>query len=325
MIISNERLHFCMRQIGELLRRGDSMAEAIAKLQQATDTTYISEISAINLLVQRGEVPTIKVERSGLLAASNKVVGIVRKQQGDIRAAFIGLYDLFLRNPRRFNTLIAGSAGLMVYLLTVLIFAVIMASIYIIFVLPQFDNLFQNSGAELPIFTKLVFSFARGYGSVTLLLLLLLILAPIICLQTMRGSMRRLEFIHGFLLHLPLIGRAAMEYNNYLALCLLRIFNLAGISDQNALHILGADYTKNISRRNNAEYVSSSLMVSMKLGTYAYELQQQLEFKDSCGETPLNSFKDIVSIVGIVLVACVVGCLVFAMYLPIFQSGKIVG
>ena len=103
---SLERLLFCLRQTGELLKRGDTLPEAMEKLEQANAAEYRNEISAVNSLVQQGSLPTLGLPHNSLLAAANKIFGVVKQQQGDLRATFLGIYELLLQNPQRFNKLL---------------------------------------------------------------------------------------------------------------------------------------------------------------------------------------------------------------------------
>ncbi len=323
--ISTQRLLFCLRQVGVRVGRGDSLQDAVAKLEHAAESNYKQEITAINALLQQGSLPTLGVTQNHLLAALNKIFGIVREHHGDLQAAFVGVYELFLQNPKKFNKQIAESTGLMSYLIGVVAVALITASIYLIYVLPEMETVFHNFGAELPRITGLLLSVSRGYAGLVVIPLLLLIAFPVFGLQQLRRKIARLQHVHGVAVHVPLLGRAATEYNRYLSLCLLRIFRVAGLSDQQSVDLLKQHYGYVLSQNNAAKEADSAIAVSMKLGTFDDELQYQLTQHESYNDEAFNNFKDIVSIVSIVVAACVVGALVLAMYLPIFQIGKLVG
>jgi type IV pilus assembly protein PilC len=260
-----------------------------------------------------------------MLAALNKIFGIVRQQKGDLHKAFLGMHELFLNNPRRFHKLTADTTGLMLYLIGIVVLAVVTASIYLIFVLPEFENLFRNQGAELPMATALLLQLSQGPASSIFLLLLVLILSPAIVLNQLRSKINRLEFVGGFVRRIPLLGCVADEYNYYLSLCLLRIFDMAGLREEQALNILKQQYVITVSGGDDARHTDAALATAIQMGTFSYELQHQLEQHQSCGDDEFDNFKDAVSISGIVVVASIVGVLVMAMYLPIFQLGKILG
>jgi len=171
----NARVRNIMGQVRDRVRGGTSLAAALAQQPQSFNRLYVG-------LVRAGEA-------GGTLGDTLERLAVLlereRSMASTIQSAMI--YPALL---------VVASIGSIVLLLT--------------YVLPQFVPLFEQSGAELPLSTRIVMGagdFTTEYGP---WLLGFLVLAAIAFRQWLQNPVRRLPFDR-LLLRLPIFGRLVRE------------------------------------------------------------------------------------------------------------------
>ena len=231
----------------------------------------------------------------------------------------------------------------MSYPLFLLSVSVLVIMVMMFIVLPKFSDIYQSFDAQLPYFTQLVIDFANGIQQNGLIVLLALMIGYFIFLYFFKKryqlSIDRLK------LRLPLFGQLIQSR------CLMQIFHTLAITQQAGIPLLkgliasanitGNDYYRDIIRKmiNGIEQgnafsqmlssyfpklcvqlvhvgeESGSLDVMLNNLSLYYQQQNQ-----TLTDNLVKSFEPLL----MSFLALIIGGLVIAMYLPIFQMGDVI-
>jgi type IV pilus assembly protein PilC len=233
------------------------------------------------------------------------------------------------------------------YPAAVIAVAIIVSSILLIYVIPQFEGVFKSFGADLPAFTRMVVDashFMQDYG---IYLLLLLIGAIVGIIMVKKRSSRFAYFIDRISLKLPIVG-GILEQAAIARFCrTLAVTFAAGVPLVDALKIVsGATgnrvYDLAAARIREDVSVGHQLQMAMQqvgvfppmviqmaaIGEESGSLDEMLVKVAEAYEEEVNNAVDALSSLLepliIVFVGIVVGTMVIAMYLPIFKMAAVV-
>jgi len=225
--------------------------------------------------------------------------------------------------------------------------AIIVSSILLVYVIPQFEDIFSSFGADLPAFTKLVVGASRWLRANGVLLILGTIgsvTALVFARKRFRGFAHWLDRVS---LRLPIVG-AILEKAAIARFCrTLAITFAAGVPLVDALKIVsGATgnqvYNDAASRIREDVAVGHQLQLAMQqtevfpnmviqmagIGEEAGSLDEMLIKVAEAYEEEVNNAVDALSSLLepliIVFVGVVVGTMVIAMYLPIFKMAAVI-
>jgi type IV pilus assembly protein PilC len=225
--------------------------------------------------------------------------------------------------------------------------AIIVSSILLIYVIPQFEGIFKSFGADLPAFTKMVVNashFMRDQG-IWLLLGAVAAIAGIIMAK--KRSPRFAHFIDRTSLKIPVIG-VILEQAAIARFCrTLAITFAAGVPLVDALQIVsGATgnrvYDDAAARIREDVAVGHQLQMAMQqVGIFPNMVIQMAAIGEEAGsldtmlikvaeayEEEVNNAVDALSSLLepliIIFVGIVVGTMVIAMYLPIFKMAAVI-
>ena len=233
------------------------------------------------------------------------------------------------------------------YPAAVIAVAIIVSSILLIYVIPQFEGIFKSFGADLPAFTRMVVNashFMQDYG-IYLLLGLIAVVAGIIMVK--KRSERFAHFIDRTALKIPIVG-GILEQAAIARFCrTLAVTFAAGVPLVDALKIVsGATgnrvYDLAAARIREDVAVGHQLQLAMQqVGVFPTMVIQMAAIGEESGsldemlikvaeayEEEVNNAVDALSSLLepliIVFVGIVVGTMVIAMYLPIFKMAAVI-
>jgi type IV pilus assembly protein PilC len=226
--------------------------------------------------------------------------------------------------------------------------AILVTAILMIFVIPQFEDVFKNFGAELPAFTQLLVNASRFMVSHWFMLLLWVAacIAGIIVLY--KRSPRFAHFIARASLKLPVIGQ--ILHNSAVARFArtLGVTFAAGVPLVEALDsVAGATgspvYNDAVKRVREDVAVGHQLQLAMRqanlfptmvvqmvaIGEEAGALDKMLfkiaEFYEQEVNNAVDALSSLLEPFIMVIIGAVVGSIVVGMYLPIFKLAAVVG
>jgi len=235
----------------------------------------------------------------------------------------------------------------MYYPAAVIAVAIIVSSILLVYVIPQFEDIFASFGADLPAFTLLIVGASRWLRSNGVMLVIGLVLAVTAFIMIKKRSKPFAHWLDRISLKIPVVG-AILEKAAIARFCrTLAITFAAGVPLVDALKIVSGA-TGNFVFNNAAARIREDVAVGHQLqlamqqtnvfpnmviqmaaiGEESGSLDEMLiKVAEAYEEEVSNSVDALSSLlepVIIVFVGVVVGAMVVAMYLPIFKMAAVI-
>lgn len=233
------------------------------------------------------------------------------------------------------------------YPAAVIAVAIIVSSILLIYVVPQFESIFQSFGADLPAFTKMIVNASRFMQASGIYLLLIFVALIVAFVMAKKRSKKFAHLIDRASLKLPVVGQILQQAAIGRFCRTLAITFAAGVPLVDALQIVsGATgnrvYDDAASRIRGDVSVGHQLQLAMQqtdlfpsmvvqmaaIGEEAGSLDEMLfKVAEAYEEEVSNSVDALSSLLEpaiIVFVGVVVGAMVIAMYLPIFKMAAVI-
>jgi type IV pilus assembly protein PilC len=233
------------------------------------------------------------------------------------------------------------------YPAAVLVIAVLVTAILLIFVVPQFEDLFKGFGADLPAFTRLVIDLSKFVQAWWYLALGQFILAIYVFVQFKRKSE---AFNHGLdrlVLQIPKVGPIIHKAAISRFARTLATMSAAGVPLVDALlSVAGATgnyvYASAVLAMREEVSTGTQLQSSMRdaglfpnmvvqmvaigeeSGSLDSMLEKVAEFYEEEVDNAVDSLSSLIEPMIMAILGIVVGGLVVAMYLPIFKLGSVV-
>ncbi|MDR2958426.1 type II secretion system F family protein [Stenotrophomonas maltophilia] len=230
----------------------------------------------------------------------------------------------------------------------VLVVAFLVSTVLLVWVVPQFEEVFKNFGADLPAFTQMVVNLSRFMVSWWWLIAIVVIGAVVAIAMTYRRSEKMQHTVDRLVLKVPVIGQ--IMHNSAIARFArtTAVTFKAGVPLVEALGIVaGATgnkvYGDAVLRMRDDVSVGYPVNMAMKqLNLFPHMVIQMTGIGEEAGaldamlfkvaeyyEQEVNNAVDALSSLLepmiMVFIGTIVGGLVIAMYLPIFKLGAVVG
>lgn len=233
------------------------------------------------------------------------------------------------------------------YPASVIAVAIIVSAILLMFVVPQFEAVFANFGAELPAFTQMIVAASKFMIAYWWLGLLVMVGSIVALVQALKRSQKFAHFVDRMMLKLPVIGQilhqsAIARFARTLALTFK-----SGVPLVEALETVGgatgsvvyADATKLIKEDVSVGYPLNIAMRQVNLfpnmvvqmtaiGEEAGALDTMLfkvaEFYEAEVNNAVDSLSSLLEPFIMVIIGGLVGGMVVGMYLPIFKLGAVI-
>ena len=235
----------------------------------------------------------------------------------------------------------------LIYPALVLFVAFVATAFMMIFVIPQFESLFQGFGADLPAFTRLIIDISEIFQSWWWLIFGSIIATITGFIQARKRSRAFNQLVDRWLLKVPLFGQiVTLSANARFARTLSTMFS-GGVPLVDAMtSVAGATgnyvYEKAVLDMRDAVSVGQQLNFSMRqtslfpdmviqmvaIGEEAGSLGDMLakvaDFYEEELDATISALTTLIEPIVMVLLAGIVGSMVVAMYLPIFKLGAVV-
>ena len=236
----------------------------------------------------------------------------------------------------------------MFYPAMVLVVALLVSSILLIWVVPQFEEVFKSFGADLPAFTQMVVNLSRFMVSWWWLMLIALIGAIVGTIMFYKRSPKMQHTVDRLILKVPVLGQ--IMHNSSIARFArtTAVTFKAGVPLVEALGIVaGATgnkvYEEGVLRMRDDVSVGYPVNMAMKqlnlfphmviqitgIGEEAGALDAMLfkvaEYYEQEVNNSVDALSSLLEPMIMVFIGTIVGGMVIAMYLPIFKLGAVVG
>lgn len=267
-------------------------------------------------------------------------------QVGEMTGALAPLLDRIATHREKSEALHRALRSAMTYPLTVMLVAGVVSGVLLAFVVPAFESVFASFGAELPRITRWLIAVSgalQTYGWAWLLGLLVVALA---CQRWLFKQARWQQGWHRVLLHLPLAGplvrHACMaRWSRTLATLLnagiplteglVAVANVAGnlhyaVATQQIHVQLMQGQSLATSLAQHSHLFQPMLIQMCAIGEASGTLDHMLDKAADHYETSVShavaQLSVLVEPLMMVVLGLVIGSMVLALYLPIFQMGQ---
>ncbi len=236
----------------------------------------------------------------------------------------------------------------MFYPAMVLGVAVLVSAILLIFVIPQFETVFKNFGADLPAFTQMLINVSRFMVDWWWLMLLILVGSIVGMIMLYKRSEKFAHLVGRGLLKLPVIGEILRQSAMARFARTLGVTFRAGVPLVEALDsVAGATgsvvYNEAVKRIREDVAVGHQLQLAIRqTGLFPNMVVQMVSIGEESGaldamlfkiaefyEQEVNNAVDALSSLLepfiMMIIGVIVGSMVIGMYLPIFKLGSVVG
>lgn len=324
-------LNTLLRQLFFLTKKGKTVDEAIELLEHQSGLQ--KEIDSVKSLFSDAQELLRLPFRFGYIALLGRVLSAVKKGGGNVGHCYKAFYEGFVQNPHRIKLDMKDSIGLLIYIGAITIVSAISVIIYLIFVLPQFQVMFANAGHELPALTQFVLTTGYEFSGLFLSVVMVVIILVFILFQQMFVNVNSLNYFSHRFIKIWYLGEIFKGFNVYLSFNILLLLIRSGLSKKDSLdaldHISGNKSCIDTVALKKGEIMNSycieySLSIASSLGTFEDELIHLVNEHQFVDAEKLNDLKTSVFILFICFAVSVFGTILIAMYLPIFQIGKII-
>ncbi|MDP2244444.1 type II secretion system F family protein [Pseudomonas sp.] len=267
---------------------------------------------------------------------------------GEQSGALETLLDRVATYKEKTEALKAKIKKAMTYPIAVIVVAVIVTAILLIKVVPQFESVFAGFGAELPAFTQVVVNMSRGLQEWWFMFALGIFAIAFTFKWVFKRSEKFRDFLDRTLLKAPIVGdimykAVVARYARTLATTFAAgvplveaLDSVAGATGnvvfRNAVHKIRNDVSSgtqlNFSMRSTGIFPSMAIQMTA-IGEESGSLDEMLDKVAGYYEDEVDNAVDNLTVLMEPLIMSVLGVLVggliIAMYLPIFQLGSVVG
>ncbi|NNB76355.1 type IV pilus assembly protein PilC [Ectopseudomonas chengduensis] len=268
-------------------------------------------------------------------------------ESGEQAGALENLLDRIATYKEKTEALKAKIKKALNYPIAVIVVAVVVSAILLIKVVPQFESVFASFGAELPAFTLMVIGISQALQAWWFVVLAALLVIGFSFKEALKRSQKFRDAVDRGVLKLPIVGdilyksavaRFARTLSTTFAAGVPLVDALDSVSGatgnvvfKNATNKIKADVSTgmqlNFSMRTTGTFPSMAVQMTA-IGEESGSLDEMLDKVASFYEAEVDNMVDgltslmepiIMSVLGVL-----VGGLIIAMYLPIFQLGAVV-
>lgn len=294
------------------------------------------------------------------VAAGNSLANSLRKKPqyfddlycnlvdaGEQSGALETLLDRVATYKEKTESLKAKIKKAMTYPIAVVIVAVIVSAILLIKVVPQFQTVFANFGAELPAFTRMVIGLSEVLQAWWFIVLIGLFAVAFAFKEFHKRSEKFRDFVDRSILKLPIVGMiiyksSVARYARTLSTTFAAgvplveaLDSVAGATGnvvfRNAVYKIKQDVSSgtqlNFSMRTTGVFPSMAIQMA-SIGEESGSLDEMLGkvagFYEEEVDNAVDNLTTLMEPMIMAVLGVLVGGLIIAMYLPIFQLGNVV-
>ncbi|MCD1628854.1 type II secretion system F family protein [Marinobacter shengliensis] len=236
----------------------------------------------------------------------------------------------------------------MTYPVAIIVVAIIVTAILLVKVVPQFESLFQGFGADLPVFTQMVVNMSEWLQKWWFVVLLGIVGTIFLFKESKRRSQKFSDIVDKYVLKLPVVGEildksAVAKFGRVLSTTFAAGVPLVDALDSVAGATGNAVYRDAIMRIKNDVSSGTQLQATMRqqdifpvmavqltaIGEESGNLDEMLrkvaEHYEAVVDDMVDNLTALMEPMIMAVLGVLVGGLIIAMYLPIFQMGSVVG
>ncbi|MCP1645885.1 type IV pilus assembly protein PilC [Pseudomonas citronellolis] len=266
---------------------------------------------------------------------------------GEQSGALETLLDRVATYKEKTESLKAKIKKAMTYPIAVIIVALVVSAILLIKVVPQFQSVFAGFGAELPAFTKMVINLSEVLQQWWIIVLIALFIIAFALKEAHKRSEKFRDSVDRGILKLPIVGgiiykSAVARYARTLATTFAAgvplveaLDSVAGATGnvvfRNAVNKIKQDVSSgtqlNFSMRTTGAFPTLAIQMAAigeESGSLDAMLDKVATYYEEEVDNAVDNLTTLMEPMIMAVLGVLVGGLVIAMYLPIFQLGNVV-
>lgn len=335
------------RQLTTMMRAGVPMIQAFEIVGRGHENPNMQDlILALKADVEGGINLADALERHPLYF-DDLFVQLVRA--GEQSGALENLLEKVATYKEKNEALKGKIKKAMFYPIAVVVVAMIVSAILLIFVVPQFKEVFASFGAELPAFTQMVINMSEWLQANWYIALFIIVGSGYAFLEANRRSREFHRFLDRVVLKFPIVGPILVQATIARFASTMATMFAAGVPLVEAMDsVAGASgnviYAEAIMKMKDDIAAGTQLQTSMRthgsdlfpnmviqmvsIGEESGQLDNMLnkvaEFYEELVDNAIDGLTSLLEPLIMAFLGVVVGGLVVAMYLPIFKLGAVV-
>ncbi|WP_348687345.1 type II secretion system F family protein [Rheinheimera aquimaris] len=333
------------RQIATMLGAGVPLVQSIDLIANGADNKSLRTLmQKISVKVQAG-LPLSETLREHPKYFDELYCDLVKS--GEASGSLDQIFDRLAIYKEKAEALKSKIKKAMFYPVAVLVVAAIVTSILLIFVVPQFAEIFAGFGAELPAFTLFVLGISEMMQQYWWLVLAGIIATFFVIKKTYASNLKFRTWADGRIIKLPVIGSilnkaAVARYARTLSTTFAAgvplieaLESAAGASGnevyKNAILFIREEVSAGIQMHHAMkqtdqfpEMVISMVSIGEETGALDSMLAKVANIYEQEVDDAVDGLTALLEPMIMAVLGVVIGGLIIAMYLPIFQMGSVV-
>ncbi|KMT66127.1 type II secretion system F family protein [Catenovulum maritimum] len=343
--IQNKDIAVATRQLATMLGAGVPLVQSVELIAKGNENPRMRLLlSEIGNGIQSG-APLNEVLRQHPEHFDDLYCDLV--MAGEQSGALEGIYDRIATYKEKSEALKSKIKKAMTYPIAVLAIAGIVTVILLIFVVPQFEEIFSSFGAELPAFTRMIIAMSEGLQAHGPKIAAVGAVAVALFVKAHKKSKKLRDQVDAYLLKLPVFGlilnKAALaRFSRTLATTfsagvpLIEALDSAAGASGNAVYRkaifnikaeVSSGMQMNVAMRNTKlfpDMVTQMVQIGEESGAIDDMLNKVASVYEQEVDDAVDGLSALIEPMIMAVLGVVIGGLIIGMYLPIFQMGKIV-
>ncbi|MGB0894116.1 MAG: type II secretion system F family protein [Parashewanella sp.] len=333
------------RQISTMLSAGVPLVTTVEMLSKSNEKAKIRQLLGGILNELQAGIPLSDALRPHKKHFDDLYVDLVAA--GEHSGSLDTVFNRIATYREKAEALKSKIKKAMFYPIAVCIVAIGVTSGLLLFVVPQFEEIFQGFGAELPVFTQMIIGISRWMQQWWWILLVALVIAIVSFIKSHRNSASFRDKVDALVLKIPAIGdilhKGAMaRFARTLATTfaagvpLIEGLESAAGASGNAVYrdallkvhkevMMGMQM--NVAMKTTQlfpDMLTQMVLIGEESGSLDNMLNKVANIYEMQVDDAVDGLASLIEPVMMVVIGTLVGGLIIAMYLPIFDMGNVV-
>lgn len=338
--IKKNRLIFYLSQLSAYLKSGIALAEAVKILEEQAKNKHEKKLwKAVYYDLSMGDVLSLAMEKRKD-SFPKLLINMIKTAEmtGNLPETLDDMVDYYTESENTKRQMKSA----MLYPAVITVFAIIVVTFILMWVVPQFVDIYADLGSDIPAITKFVIKisdFLKNYLIYILLAIIVLILIYLYMFKNIKAFRKTMQ---EFMMHLPVFGKIII-YNevtiftktfanliNHNVFITDSIDVLSKITDNEIYKKLIFDTAKNLTKGDTISKAFKDhwafpniayqmLLTGEKTGRLGPMMEKVSEYFQEQHRNIINQMKTLIEPVLIVTLAVVVGGILLAVIIPMYS------
>lgn len=343
--IEAEDICVVSRQIATMLSAGVTLIQTLEMIAQGTSKPPMRKmLSAISDEVKAGN-PLSSALRKHPEQFDDLYCDLVKT--GEQSGALEGIYDRIATYKEKAEALKSKIKKAMFYPVAVLVVAFVVTTVLLVWVVPQFEEIFAGFGAELPAFTQFVLGISRFVQDYGPFIAVGMVIFAVLFKRAHKSSQKLRDALDAKILKIPVVGDILIKasiarFTRTLATTfaagvpLIEALDSAAGAAGNAVYrdaimyirteVAGGEQINTAMRSTDVfpDMVTQMIAIGEESGSVDEMLSKIATIYEREVDDMVDGLTALLEPLIMAVLGVVIGGLIVAMYLPIFQMGMVV-